>query len=90
MPDEASEIVRETRDLVAEAVQVAPDEIRASVETVADSFTPVLDYFEAAGFDMANVDEAELDALFDASLSDEGAGDAGEPMDVWIAANCSG
>ncbi len=87
-PDEAREALREFQNLIDEAVSVAPDEIRSSVEAVADSFTPVLDFFEAANFDIANVDEAELDALFDAAFSDE-TDDEGAAMDEWIAANCS-
>lgn len=87
-PDEAREAAREFQDLIDEAVTVAPDEIRSSVEVVADSFTPVLDLLEAADFDVAQVDEAELEALFDAAFSDEG-DDAGAAMDEWIAASCS-
>ena len=86
-PDEASEALREFQSLIDEAVRVAPDEIRSSVETVADLFTPFFDLLEAADFDVAQVN-AELDALFDAPFPDE-VDDAGTAMDEWIAANCS-
>ena len=87
-PDEARDALREFRNLVDEAVKVAPDEIRSSVEAVADSFTPLFDFYEAADFDISNIDEAEVDALFDAAFSDE-TDDEGAAMDEWIAANCS-
>ena len=87
-PDEARDALREFRNLVDEAVKVAPDEIRSSVEAVADSFTPVFDFYEATDFDISNIDEAEVDALFAAAFSDETV-DEGAAMDEWIAANCS-
>lgn len=87
-PDEASATIRGFKALVDEAVDVAPDEIRPSVEAVADSFQPFLDFFEARDFDVADVDEAEVDALFAQALSSE-AEDPGAAMDEWIAANCS-
>ena len=86
--EQRDDLDREFQNLIDEAVRVAPDEIRSSVEAVADSFTPVFDLLEAADFDVAQVDQAELDALFDAAESDE-VEDAGAAMDEWIAANCS-
>jgi hypothetical protein len=87
-PDEASATLREFQNLIDEAVNVSPDEIRSSVEAVADSFQPFLDFFEARDFDLADVDQAEVDALFEAAFSEED-DDAGVAMDEWIASNCS-
>ena len=87
-PDEAREMIREGRDLWDELVKVAPDEIRLSVETWVHSFTPIFDLFEAADFDAAQVDQAELDAAFEESFSGE-SGDAYEVTEEWVTANCS-
>ena len=87
-PDEASAALREFQSLIDEAVSVAPDEIRSSVEAVADSFQPFVDFFEARDFDVVDVDQSEVDALFDAAFSEED-DDPGAAMDEWIAANCS-
>ena len=84
-PDEAREAVREGRRLLDELVKVAPDEIRLSAESFADSFTPVIDLFVATGFDVTQVDEAELDAAFEAAFSGESADAVGE----WTDSNCS-
>ena len=87
-PDEASAALREFQSLIDEAVSVAPDEIRSSVEAVADSFQPFVDFFEARDFDVVDVDQSEVDALFDAAFSEED-DDPGAAMDEWIATNCS-
>ncbi len=79
------EAFRENQNLLGEAVGVAPDEIRSSVEAVAGSYTPFFDLLEAADFDIAQIDEADLSALFD----EEGADGERAVMDEWIAANCS-
>jgi hypothetical protein len=52
------------------------------------TFQPFLDFFEARDFDLADVDQAEVDALFEAAFSEED-DDAGVAMDEWIASNCS-
>jgi hypothetical protein len=86
LADEAREAILKARDLLDESVRVAPDEIRSSVETSVDSFMPIVDLFEAADFDVAQVDPAEMDALLEAVFS----GEAGDAVDEWIAAKCSG
>jgi hypothetical protein len=83
-PDEAREVAREFQDLIDESVGVAPDEIRSSVEEFFGAVTAVQDLLAAADFDSAQIDPAELDALFKRfgeGLQDE--------MDEWVAANCS-
>ena len=86
--DEARVAVGEARNLIDEIVQVAPDDIRSSVETLAGSFTPILDLFEEADFDSAQLDDAEIEALFDAAFTDEMEA-AGDMLDEWVDANCS-
>lgn len=87
-PDEARELVREAEILIDESVEVAPDEIRASAEIVADSFTRIVDVLEAADFDAPQIDQADLDAAFEAAFSGE-AGVASDAVDEWVDANCS-
>ena len=82
-PDEARAMVREGRVLLDEAVEVAPDEIRPSVEIAAASFRLFLDLAEAADFDLEQVDLAEVEAAF----SDEAIA-AGDALEEWIDANC--
>jgi hypothetical protein len=94
-PDEAREALLEFQDLMDEAVSVAPDEVRASVEYIAETNALVRDFFEAHDFDIADVDEAELDALeaeadaLSAELEARSADDLGAGPEEWIAANCS-
>jgi hypothetical protein len=87
-PDEARENLLEFQNLIEEAVSVAPDEIRSGVEEIAELNALVREFFEAADFDIADVDEAELGALFAEveALSD---GAEGTGLGEWIAANCS-
>ncbi len=87
-PDEAREIVRRGRDLLDELVEVAPAEIRPSVEIQVDSFAPFFDLFEAADFDAAQMDEAEIEAVFETAFSGE-SGAAFDAIEEWVDANCS-
>jgi hypothetical protein len=84
-PDEAREAILKARDLLDESVRVAPGEIRSSVESSVDSLMAVADLFEAADFDVEQVDPAELDALLEAVFS----GEAVDAVDAWVTANCS-
>ncbi len=83
--EEARERGGETIDLLDEAVRVAPDEIRSSVEIISDGIMQLLDIYEAADFDEAQIDPAELDALFE----DEAVPTASDAMEDWVDANCS-
>lgn len=82
--DSVRDVVREGRLLMDEAVKVAPDEIRDSVELAADSFRLFLDLVEAAEFDPGQINEEDLAAAF----SDEALA-AGEALEEWVDANCS-
>ena len=55
------------RDRYAVAVRVAPDEIRAEVETVKGAFDAFYDSLDAAGFELLEIDEAAFD-VFDAEV----------------------
>jgi hypothetical protein len=86
-PDEARDLVARTRDLLAEAENVAPDEISAAVRVTADSFREILDFYAAADFD---VDPAE----FEAALASGEAGLAVDPPEAegvfdWLDENCA-
>jgi hypothetical protein len=59
-PDEARETVEQARNLLDEAVKVAPDEIGSSVDIASDNFIQILDLFEEADFDEEQMDQAEL------------------------------
>ncbi len=87
-PDEARQNLLEFQNLIEEAVSVAPDEIQSAVEEIAELNALVLEFFEAADFDIADVDVAAMGALFAEveALSD---GAEGTGLDEWIAAHCS-
>lgn len=87
-PDEARELLPRARGLLDESVKVAPDEIRSSVEIQVDSFAPFFELFEAVDFDAAQIDEAEVEAIFETVFSgdNEAAFDA---VEEWVDANCS-
>lgn len=87
-PDEARELLRRGRGLLDESVKVAPDEIRSSVEIQVDSFAPFFDLFDVADFDAAQMDEAEVEAFFEAAFSGESEA-AFDAVEEWVDANCS-
>jgi hypothetical protein len=58
-PDEARDLVARTRNLLAEAENVAPDEVSSAVGVTVDSFRQALDFYDDADFD---VDPAEFEA----------------------------
>ncbi len=83
-PDEARDVVRQGRLLLDEAVKVAPDELRDSVEVAADSFGVFLDLAESANFDASQLEDADFEAAF----SDEAIA-AAQALEEWLDANCS-
>ena len=87
-PDEARVAVGEARDAIEEMVKVAPEEVGPSIELLATSFVPILDLFEAADFDSTRLDDGEIDAAFDAALTDE-TDAASDALDAWIETNCT-
>lgn len=89
-PNQAREAVRKSRELLEEGIEVAPDEIRASVEVIFGSLTPFFEVLEAADFDSDQIDPAEMDAIFLGAFPSEAAQEtAGNAIANWIAANCS-
>lgn len=83
-PDEARDVVRQGRLLLNEAVKVAPDELRDSVEVAADSFGVFLDLAESADFDASQLDEADFEVAFSAEVIA-----AAQALEEWLDANCS-
>jgi hypothetical protein len=92
-PERFCEIINTELEQLGDPFELAPDEarevVRSSVEAVADSFTPYFDLMEAADFDVAQVDEAELDALFNDEVFADQGDDGLAAVDEWMATNCS-
>jgi hypothetical protein len=62
-PDDARGLIAQSRDLLAEAANVAPNEISAAFRVTADSFREALDYYADADFDVDPTDfEAALES----------------------------
>ena len=89
LPQEQARIaIPNKQAMMAEAVLVAPNEIRAEVATMAEAFQPIFDLFEAADFDATQINPDDFTAIADTAYS--GASDAaGQIMDDWIAINCA-
>jgi hypothetical protein len=86
-PDDARNLTAQTRDLLAEAENVAPDEISAAMGVTADAFRESLDYYADADFD---VDLAD----FEAALESGEVGAFWEPPEAevvfdWLDENCA-
>ena len=81
-------MVQRAEVLLDEWIKVAPDEIRASAEIQVESFEPFFELFEAADFDPAQIDEAEVEAIFETAFSGE-SDTAFTIVEDWVAANCS-
>jgi tellurite resistance protein len=84
-PEDARDLVRRTRDLLAEADDTSPDEIRSEVNATTESFRELLDFYADADF--------EVDpSVFEAALE---SGDLGtDPPEAevvfdWIDENCA-
>lgn len=89
LPQEQARIaIPNKQAMMAEAVLVAPDEIRTEVETMVEAFQPIFDLFEAADFDAAQIDPDDFTAIADTAYSGASA-TAGQIMDDWIAINCA-
>ena len=86
-PDEAREAMPETRNLLAEAQKVAPDEIRPSVVIVVDSLTVIYDALEAADFDFEQIAPGAIPDEFFEETSEIPA--ASDTLEQWTDANCS-
>lgn len=84
-PSDARAAARQVRDLLDESVEVAPDDIRPSVESARVSYFRFLDVLELVDFDVAQADQVELGAIFE----DETWQAAGHTIEAWLMANCS-
>jgi hypothetical protein len=62
-PDTIEEAFTSSRDLLDDAVDEAPEEIRDDVETVRDGFSTLVDELEAVDFDFMQLDTAVLDEI---------------------------
>ncbi len=84
-PDEARRASLRVRELLAEAVQVAPEAIDSSVQVVADGLNLLIDLLEDADFHEENMDSNQvLEAI---SVNTFAA--ASETLDRWTDVNCS-
>lgn len=86
--DEALPIIREGRDNFLEAIEVAPEDIRADTETVANGALQITDLLIAAGGDESQVDGAELESVSEEVFTDE-YGAAADRVTAWRTSNCS-
>ncbi len=76
--DQQAANAEEMRDLLEEALRVAPDVIREPVEDAVAAVEEILDLLEQADFDFEQVDDAVFDE-FETAF---------EPIGLWIDANC--
>jgi len=84
-PSDARALVGRTQELLAEAEDVSPDEIRSDVHATAESFREILDFLADADYDVAP-------AAFEAALESGEIGFDPPEADVvfdWIDENCN-
>ena len=86
--DEALPIIREGREKYVEAVEVAPEEIKADAETFANGVLQITDLLIAAGGDESQVDSAALESVSQEVFTDE-FGAAADRVTAWRTSNCS-
>ena len=86
--DEALPIIREGRDKYLEAVEAAPEEIKADAETFANGVVQITDLLIAAGGDESQVDSAAMEALSEEVFTDDFDG-AADRVTAWRTSNCS-
>jgi hypothetical protein len=85
-PADARVLVGRTQELLAEAEDVAPDEIRSGVDAVAVSYREILDFYADADYDVdpvafeAALESGEVGVFWDAPEADVVFG--------WIDENC--
>jgi hypothetical protein len=86
-PDEARDLVARTRNLLAEAENVAPDEVSSAVGVTVDSFRQALDFYDDADFDVAPAEfeaalaSGEVEMFFDPPEA--------EVVFNWLDENCA-
>ena len=88
-PTEARDSLQEQGQLLDEAAKAAPDEIRSAAQGLADNHDLIRDIWESADFDVAQLDdsqlqyESELQSTFEAQFADFAA------VERWLTKNCS-
>ncbi len=88
-PNEAQPVAERFFELITEAHDIAPVEIRRQVGAIAVGFADLFPDYEAAGFDATRLNDSEIDELFRDDKDIRQAIDAGEvPIEHWVEANC--
>ena len=85
-PSEFEEFMRAGVDLVDEAAEVAPSEIRPEAERAAVGFHAALQLYEEASFDLTQLDPAAAEMFL--SEHDEEVERASAVIDEWARENC--
>ena len=87
-PEDALPIIREGRDNFAESIEVAPEEIQADAETVANGAIQFTDLLIEAGGDDSAVDQTAALELVGAVFTPEFDA-ASDRVETWRSTNCS-
>jgi len=88
-PDLARPLAERFLDLIVEAHDVAPVEIRSQVGEIASGFVDLFPDYEAVGFDGRRLDDERIASLYRDAEDVQRAIDAGEiPIERWVADNC--
>ena len=87
-PEEALPIIVEGRDKFEEGKEVAPEEIKADAETVANGAIQITDLLIAAGGDETKVDEAALTTVLGEVFTPEYEA-ATQSVNTWRQTACS-
>ena len=86
-PAEAEGLVATARELFAEGIDAAPNDVRGSYETLVDGFLPLLDVFESTGFGVTTPDADDLAAALE-GLGTPEVEAANEAVESWYGDNC--
>ncbi|MEE9178824.1 MAG: hypothetical protein V3U46_10390 [Acidimicrobiia bacterium] len=88
-PNEAQPVAERFLELITEAHDIAPVEIRRQVGAIVVGFADLFPDYKAAGFDATRLNDSEIDELFRDDEDIRQAIDAGEvPIEHWVEANC--
>lgn len=87
-PDEIVEVVNEEDALLAEGLEVAPEEIKADAQVVADGVVASNELMLEAGGDFTQIPQADMDAVAGEYFTDEFE-TAAVNVATWRAASCS-
>ena len=87
-PEDALPIIKEGRDSFTEGIKVAPDEIQADAETVANGAIQFTDLLIEAGGDDSAIDQTAAQELVSTVFTPEFDA-ASQRVDAWRSTNCS-